>query len=185
MKRPPNAYTCRHGGGVLRQRVQRGVHHLVVADVAVALARQVQHVGVHVEEGQDHAARLVQRVRGDGFVEVAEIPHSPLTLRCAIEARGDDTRRFAQPRHLRRLRAVVGTPLADYAILARIEDAIHLVLRRDAEQGAAVVPVQILGKRLAIAAHDLVTQLAVPHLGRAVATPNPDTTDTTQRQTRR
>ena len=51
----------------------------------------------------------------------------------------------------------MGTPLADYAILARIEDAVHLVLRRDAEQGAAVVPVQILGKRLAIAAHDLIT----------------------------
>ena len=66
----------------------------------------------------------------------------------------------------------MGTPLADYAILARIENAIHFVLRRDAEQGATVVPVQVLRERLAIAAHDLIAQLAVPYLGRTVAIPN-------------
>ena len=165
-----HAYARRHGGGVLRQRVERGLHHFVVANVAVAFAAQIDDVGVGVEEGQDHAAGLVERVEGDRLAEVAQVPHLPLALRCAIEAGGEDARRLAQPRHLGALGAVVGLPLAHQAVLARIENAVHLVLCGHAEERAAVVPVQVLGKGLAVAAHHLVAILAIPHLRRSIAT---------------
>ena len=179
VKRPSSAYTCRHGGGVLRQRVQRGVHHLVVADVAVALARQVQHVRVHVEEGQQRATRLrltkrhrndhIQRVVRNGLGEVLQVPQLPLSLGRAVEAGGDDVRAVAQPRHLGALGAFVGLPLAHHGALARVEDAVHFVLRGDADERAVVVPVQVLREGFAIEGVELFLGAKIPNLSSAVA----------------
>ena len=111
---------------------------------------------------------MIQGVLGDRLRQVAQIPHFPLALRGAVEAGGDNARMLAGPRHFGAFRAVVRTPLRDDAILAGVEETVHLVFRGDAEHVASVAPVEILGKRLAIARHDLVAELAVPHLGSTI-----------------
>lgn len=70
----------------------------------------------------------------------------------------------SQPRHLRTLRPIVRTPLGDHLVLTRVENAVHFVLRRDAEQTSVVVPVKILRKHFAVETSNLRTFLAIPHL---------------------
>ena len=67
--------------------------------------------------------------------------------------------RVTDPDHLGTLRAIVRRPLLNDDVLTRIEDTIHLILCRYAEQTAVVIPVEILGKLL-----------AVPHFARVIST---------------
>ena len=45
-------YAGGDGGRVLRERTQRGILHLEIADISVTLAREVQNLRVGVEEGE-------------------------------------------------------------------------------------------------------------------------------------
>ena len=78
--------------------------------------------------------------------------------------------RVTDPDHLGTLRAIVRRPLLNDDILTRIEDTIHLILCRYAEQTAVVIPVEILGKLLAVVGADFFTLLAVPHFARVIST---------------
>ena len=73
--------------------------------------------------------------------------------------------RVTDPDHLGTLRAIVRRPLLNDDVLTRIEDTIHLILCRYAEQTAVVIPVEILGKLLAVVGADFFTLLAVPEGG--------------------
>ena len=112
---------------------------------------------------------LVERLVREGFRQSAQIPQFVLALGGAVEARRDHMGRIAEPRHLAAFRAVVRRPFAHHAVLAGIEDAIHLVLRRHAEEAAAVVPVQVLGKTLEVVRSHLVAQIAIPHLAGSIS----------------
>ena len=147
---------CRDGGGVLRERIQRRLHHLVVADIAVALARQIEHIGVRIEERKQRARRLIQRVVSERPAQIAQIPHLPLTLGRSVEARGDDSRMLAGPRHFGAFRSVMRTPFRDDAVIARVEETVHLIFGRYAEQIASIAPVKVLRKSLAITRHHLI-----------------------------
>ena len=105
----------------------------------------------------------------DRLRQVAQIPHLPLALRGAVESSGDNAWMLAGPRHFGAFRAVVRTPLRNDPILTRIEETVHLVFGGDTEHIASIAPVEILGKRLEIARHDLITELAVPYFGGTIA----------------
>ena len=74
------------------------------------------------------------------------------------------------PNHLGTFRAVVRRPLLNDDILTRIEDTIHFILCRYAEQTAVVIPVEILGKLLAVVGADFFALFAVPHFARIIST---------------
>ena len=77
--------------------------------------------------------------------------------------------RVTDPDHLGTLRAIVRRPLLNDDVLTRIEDTIHLVLCRYAEQTAVVIPVEILGKLLAVVGADFFALFAVPHFARIIS----------------
>ena len=137
--------------------------------MSVALASQIEHRRIGIEEREQRARGLIQGVLGDRLRQVAQIPHLPLALRGAVEAGGEHVRTIAQPGHLGAFRAVVRTPLRHDAVLARIVDGVHLILRGKTEQTAVVVPMQVLRKAFAREGHQLAPFLAVPHLRGAVA----------------
>ena len=119
--------------------------------------------------GRGRKNYLVEGLVGKRLGERTQIPQFVLALGGAVEAGGHHVRRVAQPRHLAALRSVVWRPLAHHAVLAGIEDAIHLILRGHAEEAAAVVPVQILRETLEIVRSHLITQIAVPHLASSIS----------------
>lgn len=112
---------------------------------------------------------LVERLVRERFRQGAKIPQFVLALGRAIEAGGHHVGRVAQPRHFAAFCAVVRRPLAHHAILAGVEDAIHLVLRGHAEEAAAVVPVQILRETLEIVGSHFIAQIAIPHLACSIS----------------
>lgn len=172
-------YAGGDGGRVLRERTQRGILHLEIADISVTLAREVQNLRVGVEE-----RGKVYRRPGWGEVEKttwsrdswesglasARRSHS-LYSRWEVRLKPAVTTCGESPNHaiLAALRSVVWRPLAHHTVLAGIEDAIHLILRGHAEEAAAVVPVQILRETLEIVRSHLITQIAVPHLASSIS----------------
>mgnify|MGYP006873485451 CR=1 FL=1 len=71
------------------------------------LAGEVEDAGVVVVEGDDDAGRGVEGVGGKGLAEVARVVDGELALPHPAEARGDDSVELAEPRHMRRLHALV------------------------------------------------------------------------------
>lgn len=112
----------------------------------------------------------VELVVANRLRQIPEIPHLPLTLGRTTEACGYDVLRVADPDHLGTLRAVMRRPLLNDDVLARIEDTIHLVLCRYAEETAVVIPVQVLGKLLAIIGADFFALFAIPHFACIIST---------------
>ena len=58
MREFQRGYASGDGGGVLRERTQRGVLHLEIADISVTLACEVEDLRVDVEEGEKSTGGL-------------------------------------------------------------------------------------------------------------------------------
>eukprot|EP00754_Rhynchopus_humris_P020123 Rhum_TRINITY_DN14679_c26_g1::Rhum_TRINITY_DN14679_c26_g1_i1::g.110440::m.110440 len=140
------------------------VPELVVADVAVALARQVQHVRVLVDERHQHTRLRVNLLDVERRRHVVDVPHHQLTLQLLAETRGDDLVAVLGPQGALRLGSLVGNGLGDDVAAARVDDANLLVLRRGVDQAAVGVPVH--GRDLVRVALELtaLSLLDVPQL---------------------
>mmetsp|Transcript_9440 Transcript_9440/g.36848 ORF Transcript_9440/g.36848 Transcript_9440/m.36848 type:complete len:476 (-) Transcript_9440:608-2035(-) len=106
------------------------VNDLKVADVAVALAADVEHAGVVVPEGHEDARGLVELLLEDRLRHCAGVPHLDLAAGVAREAGGDELLAVPEEDHVDDLGALVSLHLADGlgGIHTRVEHADDLVL---------------------------------------------------------
>mmetsp|Transcript_11376 Transcript_11376/g.46095 ORF Transcript_11376/g.46095 Transcript_11376/m.46095 type:complete len:430 (-) Transcript_11376:487-1776(-) len=154
---------------VLGQREAEGfvVDAFVVADVAVALAAQVEHLGVGVEVREDDPGGLVDVDLGELFLEIPDVPDLELPLRLLGEPHCSQLARGSEELHLGGFRALMRLfDTADDRVLSRVAESDDFVLARRRPHLAFVIPHEILD--------ELVVRLRRLHLGALLDVPDFD-----------
>jgi len=126
----------------LGQKVDVGglVDDLIVADVAVTFAGQIEDVGVVVEEGHQDTRGSVDVFGFESSGHVARIPNRVLALRGFGEAHGEELVVATEIHASHALDSGVSLGLVDDLAGARVDDADLLVLGGSGVLLAPVVP---------------------------------------------